>query len=196
MKARVFALKELVKSNSRAAKQAQVIDAELDRLERIVRDVLDFARPSEPHLETADLPSFLKAVHQLVLPDMEARNIQFSLELLEKGKAQIDQQQLKQVLLNLLRNAAESCPEVKGEIALGLDRINGNLRLFVRDNGNGISEEIREKVFRPFFSQKPAGTGLGLSISQNIVKKHGATLEFETNIGLGSLFYIDLAEAD
>jgi signal transduction histidine kinase len=110
-----------------------------------------------------------------------------------------DPDQLKQVLLNLIRNAAEGIEEC-GTINLCLRAERASLRgrfvdaaiLEVKDNGRGISPEAQKRLFDPFYTTKPAGTGLGLPIAARIVEQHGGTLRYKTKVGRGTTFGIIL----
>lgn len=193
MKARAFALKAIV-DDPKALRQADVIEGEIDRLERVVRGVLDFARPAELDLQVVKLDAYLKEIHELVEPEMLAKAIGFRCSIDEAFEVGIDPAQMKQVILNLLRNAGEACPESGGEVELGGRCDNGRITIYVRDNGTGIPEEYQAKLFEPFYSKKPAGTGLGLSIARNIVCKHGGVLSFETEDADGTTFTITLPD--
>jgi signal transduction histidine kinase len=110
-----------------------------------------------------------------------------------------DQNQLKQVLLNLIRNGAESIGE-GGKIVLraGTERVSLGGRptkvaiLEVEDNGKGISPDVQKRLFDPFYTTKAAGTGLGLSIAARIIEQHGGALRYKTEIGRGTTFGIVL----
>ena len=193
MKARAFALKALV-DDPKALRQAEVIEGEIDRLERVVRGVLDFARPAELDRQVVKLDAYLKEIHELVEPEMSAKAIGFKCSIDEAFEVRIDPAQMKQVILNLLRNAGEACPESGSEVELGGRCVNGRIIIYVRDNGAGIPEEYQAKLFEPFYSKKPAGTGLGLSIARNIVRKHGGELSFETKDTKGTTFTITLPD--
>jgi len=192
MKARTFALAELVEPGSPAAKQAQVIDQELGRMERVVRDFLDFARPAEPDTERIRLDDFLAEIQEFVTPEMGERNVELKLLPAAGVESRIDRDQMKQVVLNLIRNAAEACAAEGGKILLKAERAGGKAWIRVTDNGGGIPMDFRDKLFVPFFSKKHGGTGLGLPIARNIVRKHGGELTFESVEGSGTTFIIEL----
>lgn len=191
MKARAYALKAIV-DDPKAIKQAEVIEGEIDRLERVVRSVLDFARPAEVDPEKVKLDEYLDGICEFVGPELAEKGIELTCSGAAGMEAKIDAAQMKQVILNLVRNAGEACPESGGKVEVGGRPGDGHVTIFVRDNGSGIPEEYRAKLFEPFYSKKPAGTGLGLSIARNIVRKHGGELSFETADGKGTTFLITL----
>ena len=192
MKARVFSLKELIDKDAPAARQAESIDAELNRLKRLVQDFLDYARPSQPFLEEVNLTKFLQEMHTILTPEMAAQGHAFHLEVSELPTVSIDTQQMRQVIFNLTLNAAEACTGRKGKLVLGAKLIKGCPTIFISDNGPGIPDEYRDQLFTPFFSKKSAGTGLGLSIVQSLARKQGARLYFETEPDVGTAFFVEL----
>jgi signal transduction histidine kinase len=193
MKARCFALRELVAPGSPPHKQAEVIESELDRLERMVRDFLDFTRPSELDLEDVVVGELLAGVADLMRDDLESSRVRLGVEVPDRElSVRLDPRQIRQVLINLLRNAAEACGADGGEVTLSCGATDSGIRISVSDNGAGIPPEIRDQLFTPFFSRKPGGTGLGLSIARTIALKHGGALTFESEEGRGSVFHLTL----
>lgn len=195
MKARVFALSELVEKESPAVKQAHFIDTELNRLESLVRDFLDYARPSEPVLDWTDPAAFVQEMHDTLAPEIKSAGHDFILELGKASRLLMDTQQMRQIVLNLVRNASEACHNQAGVIKLGLTTRNGFPRIYVSDNGPGIPIEYQKKLFIPFFSKKASGTGLGLSIAENLARKNRAQLNFESSHHTGTTFFIDFRES-
>ena len=166
-----------------AVEDAKVIEREINRLERIVRDVLQFARPAEPQREAASAVVLLREVRDLMRSQLEKSDIELTVEDSTEITIHGDQNQLKQVLLNLIRNGAESIGE-RGKIVLraGTERVSLGGRpinvsiLEVEDNGKGISPDVQKRLFDPFYTTKAAGTGLGLSIGARIIEQHGGAL--------------------
>jgi signal transduction histidine kinase len=142
IKARLFTLKKAVRESLRAVEDANVIEREISRLERIVRDVLLFARPAEPRRETASAVVLLRGIRDLMRSQLENSDIELTVEDSTEITIHGDQNQLKQVLINLVRNGAESIGE-RGKIVLraGTERVSLGGRptnvaiLEVQDNG-------------------------------------------------------------
>ena len=199
IKARLFTLKKAVGERSTALRDAYVIEREIGRLERIVRDVLLFARPAEPKSQLISAVVLLREVADLMRGQMEKSNITLTIAASTDATVRGDPDQLKQVLLNLVRNAAESIGEC-GQITLRLRTERTSLSgrpldaaiLEVEDTGKGISPEVQKRLFDPFYTTKPAGTGLGLSIAARIVEQHGGALRYKTEFGHGTTFRIAL----
>jgi len=202
MNARAYTLQRTLDSGSEAYKDAAVIRNEIKRLDQIVKDFLELARPNEPNLVPVDARQTLEEVRELMAPQMVEQNIEFRFECEEDLQLNADVQQLKQVLINLIKNAAESLNRT-GMVCLrgrrGTRQINGKSSevafIEVEDTGPGIPLEIRGKIFDPFFSTKGDGTGLGLAIAARIIDKHGGNLEFDTQLGKGTIFRIVLPPA-
>ena len=196
---RLHSLKRTLVQGSSEHEDATVIDGEIQRLDRIVRDVLHFARPAEPRLVTITTGSLFSRVHELLGSQLEKASIRLSLSSSPTLWIRVDPQQIDQVLINLIQNAAESIGR-EGTITL---RARGTLMplaghatpvviLEVIDTGKGIPLKVQERLFDPFFTTKEAGTGLGLSIAARIVEKHGGALQYQTEVNRGTTFGIVL----
>lgn len=196
IRARLFTLKKALGGERATVRtDVELIERELGRLERLVRDVLLFARPAQPQKETVSALGLLSEVRDLMRGQLEPSGIELTVHPARDVTLQGDPHQLKQVLLNLVRNAAESIDE-HGKITLSVDtkpaafgRYSAAL-IEVRDTGKGIPAEVQKRLFDPFYTTKPAGTGLGLSIATRIVEQHGGTLRYQTELGRGTTFGI------
>ncbi len=174
---------------------AVVIANEISRLERIVKDFLQFARPSEPELVAVPPQRILQEVHDLLRPQMEKAAIELKLEPSEAAWVRADTQQIKEVLINLIQNSADSIGR-KGAITLRVHDEADSVVLEVADTGKGIPDEVQKRLFDPFFSTKEGGTGLGLPIAARIVEKHGGELRYQTQLNRGTTFAIVLPHVD
>ena len=181
---------------------AEVIGNELVRLERIVKDFLQFARPTDPQLAPVPADQPLREVQALLGPALEKSNIALVLEPSSAPPVRVDGGQMRQVLLNLVQNAAESIGQ-SGQITLRARAANrplGNrltpvVILEVADTGKGIPPDVQKRLFDPFFTTKDTGTGLGLSIAARIIEKHGGALQYQTQVNRGTTFGIVLPQA-
>ena len=199
LKARLYTLEKHLQTVPAARKDTEIISAEISRLERIVQTVLSFARPSEPKFETIGAQMVIGEVQALMAPDLERRGVQLVVELGPDLIIQVDSGHLKQVLVNLVRNAAESI-DGEGIVTLRTRAVRAPLNghetdaaiLEVTDNGRGIAPEIEKRLFDPFFTTKETGTGLGLPIAARIVEKHGGILQYQTRPGQGTTFGVVL----
>lgn len=204
IKFRLFSLRRTLPSAYAGDEDLGVISDELTRLERIVRDFLQFARPSDPSMVRLPVARLLEEVKDLMRQELEASGVRLVLEEVQPGWIQADPQQMKQVLINLVRNGAESIPGGQGSVSLRAYRApagNGTrdprgVVIAIRDTGRGIPAEVERRLFDPFFSTKASGTGLGLSIASRIVEKHGGRLRYTTALNRGTTFEIVLPAID
>jgi len=181
---------------------ADVIANEITRLERIVKDVLLFARPSEPHLATVEANAPLREVQALLAPQLASTGIHLIHENGTEARICIDSEQIKQVLINLVQNAADSIGQ-DGTITMRArsssmrlaERAGETVVLEVADTGKGIPPQVEKRLFDPFFTTKDSGTGLGLSIAARIIEKHGGALQYQTQVNRGTTFGVVLPRA-
>jgi two-component system sensor histidine kinase HydH len=173
---------------------ASVMVKEVDRLNRVITDLLDFAGSKEPRREPQSLEAIADQALKLLAPDFEARKVTVVKEYERDLPAvSVDRDRISQVFINLLLNALESM-ETGGEIRIGLRRFGPPpaLEASVADTGAGIPEGDLEKVFEPFFSGKKKGTGLGLAIVHQIIESHRGDIRVESRQGEGTIFRIRL----
>ena len=181
----------------RAAEARSLVAAiisEIDRLTDITEEYLTFAGLPKPKLR---LESVGKVVADLVEFEREAlrhRGVRLILELSPKlPSVRLDEAQIRQALRNLIRNAAEAASERDDPlVTVGGAADGAAVRISVRDNGNGVPEEMLDKLFEPFASAKKGGTGLGLALSQQIAREHGGELEVVSHPGEGATFTLEL----
>ncbi len=170
-----------------------IIIREVDGLNRIVSTLLDLARPQTLHTEPAELNRLVEET-LLLVPDSESDGrITFSLSLAGGlPPVEIDCGQIKQVLLNVLINAIQAISG-NGEIRITTAADDaGGVIIRIADNGCGISDEARKRIFDPFFSTKPTGTGLGMAIARKIIESHHGHIEVVSEAGQGCMVTITL----
>jgi signal transduction histidine kinase len=181
-------------------KDLAVIETEIEQVNKIIKQFLDFARPRPPSLEPIDVRKVLEETLALIVYEMEAQEV-----LLEREYAPglppvpMDREQMKQVFLNLLLNAIQAMEQggkLKVATALKHPVPGANRGSFAKisfqDTGKGIPEDVKGKVFEPFYSTKEGGIGLGLSIAQRIVEEHGGEIGLESSPGKGTVFYLTI----
>jgi two-component system NtrC family sensor kinase len=177
----------------------RAIQAELDRLTAITEEYLHFARLPKPKLQEEALGPLVKSLVDFEREPMAARGVTLEVELAtDLPPVMVDEGQLRQALLNLLRNAGEAVGEVgSGRVKLYTRRGRhaNTVEVVVQDDGPGIVEELSAKIFDPFFSTKEGGTGLGLALTHQIVRDHGGTIRVESQPGHGASFIVALPVA-
>jgi two-component system, NtrC family, sensor kinase len=169
------------------------IRVEVERLERISEDYLRVARLPSPRFEADDMAASVRQIIDFERRDMDRAGCRVHLEVSSPPPtAQFDEAQLRQALLNLLRNARESMSGGGGDIEVRVFSEGLSGVVTVADRGAGIADETQAKMFDPFFSTKGEGTGLGLAITRQIIEAHGGTITFSAREGGGSVFRIML----
>ena len=199
IKVRLFTLRATANAGSSDNEDLEVIEKEINRLEQIVRDFLQFARPAELDLQRMLAGDLLRDTATLLTADLEKKSIRLNLEIGANEPLQVDPGKMKQVLLNFIQNAADSM-EGGGTVTLRstLDRqvLHGQavpvVILDIVDTGKGMPPEVQKRLFDPFFTTKEKGTGLGLPISARIVEKHGGVIQYQTEPDRGTTFSIVL----
>jgi two-component system NtrC family sensor kinase len=173
----------------------QEIMRQVDRCKEITHKLLDFARKKDPLIQGADVNRLIEDMTRLVEKEATHKNIRIIRNYnKDLPRVQTDPPLLRQVVLNLLNNAAYAIGE-EGEITISTRQfVNNSVELVFSDTGCGIPKEQLEKIFDPFFTTKPPGkgTGLGLSISRSIIAKLGGRITVASEVGKGATFTIHL----
>lgn len=179
-----------------AKKLARAIVKEVDRLTEITEEYLRFARLPRPKLEREDLGAIVGSLLAFLRQELEARGVTVELRLDPSLPAvAADEHQLRQALLNLLRNAVEAMSD-GGRLTLEATAADARaVELTIADTGEGIAPEHLPKIFDPFFSTKEGGTGLGLALTQQIIVEHGGRIEVQSTPGVGTTFVVRLVTA-
>ena len=174
-------------------------DRNLERMAAIIRHIMEFARESRPVVAPALLAEVVEKSFILISEQLRLRNIAVTLDLQAGLMAEINASQIEQVFINLLTNARDSIFEANRESGGRIDvrsraLSRSEIEMEFSDNGAGMDEDTRSRVFQPFFSTKDAGKGmgLGLSISHGIVLQHGGTIACVSEPGQGATFIIRL----
>ncbi len=170
----------------------KAISREVGRLELLSEEYLRLARLPSPRMEAEDVAASVREVIDFARPEIERAKCTVVLDAeAELPPALFDESQIRQALLNLLRNAREAMP-TGGEIVVRVQADGMSVVVSVDDRGGGIPDDIRARVFDPFFSTKGEGTGLGLAITRQIVAAHGGTVACDAREGGGTSFRIAL----
>jgi hypothetical protein len=172
---------------------------EVRRIEKVLTDMLAYAKPKPPQFGRADLKdTFARTLH-LARQQTGSKHVEFSIQVPPDLPAfRMDSEQLHQVLLNLVLNGVQAIErEGKITIAAKFNAPGGPgqadlVEISVSDTGVGVPPESLERIFRPFYTTKRGGTGLGLSLCRRIIRQHGGTLSVESKLGKGSRFIIRL----
>ena len=171
---------------------------EVDRLNKLVVQVLDFAKLKKPNLTRFSLNNLIRKITELFKLEIKDKQIKFSLELTpDVSQIQADEDQIRQSLMNVIINAIQAIPK-KGKIKIKTEKalLKGvpAIKLIIEDSGIGIPEKDFTQIFDPFFSTKEKGSGLGLSIAYKLIEAHRGEIKVESKEGEGTKFVIFLPQ--
>ena len=176
--------------NTQAARHLEVIDAEIHRLDRVVQTLVDFSRPVELQLKEQDLRQPIGDVLVLSRDELSTRNVTLDGSLPSNPViANVDADLLKQAVINVIQNGAQAMPE-GGRLRVVLEEDKKNAVLRIADEGTGISEEIRDKIFDLYFTTKSEGSGIGLAMTYRILQLHHGSVEVQSNVSRGTEFVL------
>ncbi len=158
-----------------------LITTEISRLEKILVEVRDFTRPTTPHKIKSQINHLVTDLIQLFNPMFAGRQIKVKTDLSpDLPEFLFDPEQIKQVLLNLTKNAVEAMPE-GGTLSLHTERDQNSVLIRISDTGKGMDSKIKEQLFQPFVTNKKKGTGLGLAVSYKLVQDHNGDIRVDSS---------------
>ena len=172
------------------------IKDEIERLKRLVNDLLNYGRPTRLAVETVDLKNLMEETLSLVRPQAEVQGVEVTVEA-GGGPANVsgDRERLKSFISNLAINALQAMP-TGGRLNARVARVDGTVEVSIADTGVGISEEAVNKIFEPYFSTKQTGFGLGLAVTKWIIQEHHGTIDVESEVNRGTTFTVKLPATD
>ncbi len=171
-----------------------VLRGQIERIRRIVHGISLFSRPQDQDWSVWDVNGVVTEVLEVIRLDRRAKKVRLQTDLTDPSpRVRGVRDQITQVFLNLLLNAAEASPD-GSDVRVRTEAADGQVRVSITDRGEGLSDEARERLFEPFFTTKQKGTGLGLSICYSLVNAHGGRIEVESTEGSGSTFAVVLPQ--
>ncbi len=188
---------ELLPDADEARSLCRSIHREVDRLTAITEEYLAFARLPKPKLAAEPINPMVGALVSFVREDLAAKQVKLATDLAPGDPiAHVDAGQIRQCLINLVRNAAEAvAAKGGGTVTLRTRALKGRIEIAVEDDGVGIPSDVKPRLFDPFFSTKEGGSGLGLALTQQIVRDHGGDLRVESAVGRGTTFTVSVPVA-
>ena len=169
----------------------KVLKDEVSRINKIISQFLNYAKPLQLQSREINAKDFFEEVFQLFIDQANSKRIKFELLNHESLSIRLDPELIKQSLMNLIQNSFDAVTE-NGLVNLNYYLLGKSFIIEVRDNGTGISDEYKRKIFDLYFSTKKDGNGLGLSITQKIISQHNGTIEIEDNLPKGTIFKIKI----
>jgi signal transduction histidine kinase len=177
-------------ADHKAMRHLEVIESEIQRLDRVVQTLVDFSRPVELQLKEQDLRRVVSAVLMLASAELETRDVHVQSDLPDRPVlAKVDSDLLKQALLNVVLNGAQAMAE-GGKLEVRLAEDGRMASLSIHDEGNGIPDDVRDKIFDLYFTTKKDGSGIGLAMTYRIVELHNGSIEVESDATHGTTFIL------
>jgi len=189
---------KLGETSTPAMRHLEVIDMEIHRLDRVVQTLVDFSRPVELDLREQDLRRVIGDVMALATDELRMHNVALLSQMPDTPlTANVDADLLKQAVLNVVQNGAQAMPD-GGKLAVRLDKEGKMAVLRISDEGTGIADDIREKIFDLYFTTKAGGSGIGLAMAYRILQLHHGSIEVQSKKDCGTEFElrIPLSAAD
>jgi signal transduction histidine kinase len=183
---------KLARGDTNVEPQMEIISREILRLDRVVKTFLDFTKPVELNLDIVPLHELVAEIVELARPQAEGAKIRVNVVQEAEGvEVRVDRDLLKQAVLNVVVNAIEAMPQ-GGELRFEAIADEDTAEIRVSDTGAGIPPELREKIFRLYFTTRKEGSGIGLAMTFRIVQLHDGTIDFTSEPGKGTTFFIRL----
>lgn len=181
--------------DGRLGEYTTIIIEEVDRLNKFIKDVLDLARRAKPELRPVNVNHIFSDILNLMRDEFTAQSIVVVPDLdMSLGEIILDEELLKQALLNLLQNARQAMNS-GGVLMIRTQRSGDQVRIRIADDGHGIPKHVLDKIWTPFYTTKVQGTGLGLSVVQRIIEDHGGRIQIRSREGQGTIVDIFLPVA-
>jgi len=181
-----------VTPGEQTVKLVNSIKSELERLAEITDDYLRLARLPEPRIANESVAEILESLCDLLRGELAERQVEIKTKIeASLPSVLVDRNQLKQALLNILRNAIEAMP-TGGQVTVSARRAGDHVEIAIADEGQGISADHLKRIFEPFFTTKATGTGLGLAVAREIVQLHGGRIDCSSRCGRGTVMTISI----
>jgi signal transduction histidine kinase len=178
--------------DARAMRHLEIIESEIQRLDRVVQTLVDFSRPVELQLKENDLRRVVSGVLMLASAELETHNVRVLPHMPERALiAKVDADLIKQAILNVVLNGAQSMSQ-GGELHVTLREEGRMAAIEIADSGNGIPPDIRNKIFDLYFTTRKDGSGIGLAMTYRIIQLHNGSIDVQSEQNIGSTFTLKL----
>lgn len=185
----MFNAKDIEKSE----RYVGIIKTEINRTLNLLMDFMEFSKIKIEKKEV-NFSILIDDIKDVLIPFFIAKNVNFYFEVEDEENLilNIDYLRMKQVVLNIIKNAVEACPSHTGQVSTTVFKDSDSLYIYVKDNGTGMSKEVLDNMLVPFYTTKEKGTGLGVSLSKEIIEAHGGNLSYSSTLGGGTICKITL----
>lgn len=179
------------KNEEKSERYVGIMKTEVDRTLNLLTDFMEFTKIKVERKET-NFNSLIDDIKEVLIPFFIAKNVNFYFEVEDNLTINIDYLRIKQVILNVIKNAVEACPSNTGTVSTTVFKDTESLYIYVKDNGSGMSKEVLDNILVPFYTTKKKGTGLGVSLSKEIIEAHKGDLSYSSSLGKGTICKISL----
>lgn len=188
--ANVQVLADIIPDKENYQKFFTIILDEINRVEKIIKDLLDYARPSKPVLSPISLKNIIEHIQTLLTPQLTRQKVKLIIPPIATNTTLLgDFSQIIQVLLNCLMNSAHAMPD-GGTIQITYNEQPETITIAIQDQGIGIKKDLLHKIFEPFFTTRAKGLGLGLSVTKKIMEDHKGSIEIHSTEGQGTEVFL------
>jgi signal transduction histidine kinase len=178
--------------DARAMRHLEIIESEIQRLDRVVQTLVDFSRPVELQLKEQDLRRIVSGVLMLASAELETHNVRVSSHMPERPViTKVDADLIKQAILNVVLNGAQAMSQ-GGELHVTLREDGRMAAIEISDSGSGIPDDIRAKIFDLYFTTRKDGSGIGLAMTYRIIQLHNGSIDVQSEQNIGSTFTLKL----
>ena len=179
------------KNEEKSTKYVSIIKTEVERTLNLLTDFSEFSKIKVEKKPT-NINTLIDDIKEVLIPFFISKNVNFYFEVEEDLISNIDYTRMKQVILNVIKNAVEACNPNVGTVSTTVFKDTESLDIYVKENGMGMNKEILDNMLLPFYTTKEKGTGLGVSLSKEIIESHGGNLSYSSNIDKGTICKITL----
>jgi signal transduction histidine kinase len=178
--------------DARAMRHLEIIESEIQRLDRVVQTLVDFSRPVELQLKEQDLRRIVSGVLMLASAELETHNVRVSSHMPERPMiTKVDADLIKQAVLNVVLNGAQAMSQ-GGDLHVTLREDGRMAAIEISDSGSGIPDDIRAKIFDLYFTTRKDGSGIGLAMTYRIIQLHNGSIDVQSEQNIGSTFTLKL----
>ena len=180
-----------VNNKEKSTKYIKIIKSEVNRSLNLLSDFVEFTK-IKINTSNVIFNDLMDDIKEVLIPFFNAKNVKYNFNIEANIEINIDYNRIKQVLINVIKNAVEACPNNMGLVSTTIFKDKDYLYIFVKDNGSGMDKDTLDNILVPFFTTKENGTGLGVSLSKEIILSHKGEISYDSILGKGTTCKITL----
>ena len=180
-----------INNKEKSTKYIKIIKSEVNRSLNLLSDFMEFTK-IKINTNNVIFNDLMDDIKEVLIPFFNAKNVKYNFNIEANIEINIDYNRIKQVLINVIKNAVEACPNNMGLVSTTIFKDKDYLYIFVKDNGSGMDKDTLDNILVPFFTTKENGTGLGVSLSKEIILSHKGEISYDSILGKGTTCKITL----